>query len=133
MKGAPYDGSHLPSHQWLTLQALWPLLRPGGHYAIEDMETSYWSRKAAVYGYPMREERSLYPRIFELVHTDVNSELSRRPSVLPNLTSVQFGHNLIILKKAGKDDLKFNRRKYPWQGLLPSHERDQLPGSTALC
>ena len=62
-----------------------------------------------------------------------SSRAGHRASVLPNLTSVQFGHNLIILKKAGKDDLKFNRRKYPWQGLLPSHERDQLPGSTALC
>jgi SAM-dependent methyltransferase len=30
------DGSHLSQHQWLTLDALWDCLRPGGVYVIED-------------------------------------------------------------------------------------------------
>ena len=33
------DGSHLPSHQLLTLETLWPSLAPGGLYIVEDVET----------------------------------------------------------------------------------------------
>lgn len=39
------DGSHvpyslLPSHQWNTFLALWPFVKAGGIYAIEDIETN---------------------------------------------------------------------------------------------
>jgi len=36
------DGSHRVRHQKDTFFALFPTLRPGGVYAIEDMHTSYW-------------------------------------------------------------------------------------------
>lgn len=32
------DGSHLPEHQIGCLAALWPLVKPGGLYVVEDME-----------------------------------------------------------------------------------------------
>jgi hypothetical protein len=31
------DGSHLGQHQLATLENLWPLLKPGGYYVIEDV------------------------------------------------------------------------------------------------
>jgi hypothetical protein len=31
------DGSHYDQHQLATLQNLWPLLKPGGYYVIEDV------------------------------------------------------------------------------------------------
>ena len=31
------DGSHVATHQWLTLVELWPMLAPGGVFAVEDM------------------------------------------------------------------------------------------------
>jgi len=36
------DGSHVASHQLLTLEVLWPSLKPGGYYVVEDLykETS---------------------------------------------------------------------------------------------
>merc|ERR1719510_2493776 len=34
------DGSHYPGHQIISFQQLWPKLRPGGLYVIEDIETS---------------------------------------------------------------------------------------------
>lgn len=35
------DGSHIGSHVITTFEVLFPKLRPGGYYAIEDLETSY--------------------------------------------------------------------------------------------
>ncbi|PSC75746.1 hard-surface induced 5 [Micractinium conductrix] len=37
------DGGHVATDQLLSLQGLWPALRPGGLYVIEDLLTSYWS------------------------------------------------------------------------------------------
>jgi hypothetical protein len=31
------DGSHWDQHQLATLRNLWPLLKPGGYYVIEDV------------------------------------------------------------------------------------------------
>jgi hypothetical protein len=35
------DGSHIPSHQIKSFETLFPLLKPGGLYIIEDVHTSY--------------------------------------------------------------------------------------------
>jgi hypothetical protein len=35
------DGSHVNEHVRITFETLWPLLPPGGVYAIEDLATSY--------------------------------------------------------------------------------------------
>lgn len=44
------DGSHVPEHQILTFEMLWPTLKPGGVYIIEDIETSWWGR-SEIYNY----------------------------------------------------------------------------------
>jgi demethylmacrocin O-methyltransferase len=36
------DGSHLSADVITSFQTLFPLLRPGGLYVIEDLQTSYW-------------------------------------------------------------------------------------------
>lgn len=36
------DGSHVSSHVITAFQALFPHVRPGGVYVIEDLHTSYW-------------------------------------------------------------------------------------------
>lgn len=36
------DGSHIADHQMVTFQTLFPLLKTGGLYAIEDLHTAYW-------------------------------------------------------------------------------------------
>ena len=35
------DGSHKMSHQVNSLRALWPAVRPGGAYVLEDLSTSF--------------------------------------------------------------------------------------------
>jgi len=46
------DGSHYPGHQIISFQQLWPKLRPGGLYVVEDIETSYADFGNA-YQYPL--------------------------------------------------------------------------------
>lgn len=46
---APYDiiiddGSHMVRHVIASFEALFPYLRRGGLYIIEDLHTSYWKR-----------------------------------------------------------------------------------------
>lgn len=36
------DGSHIGKHVRTSFRTLFPALRPGGWYVIEDLETSYW-------------------------------------------------------------------------------------------
>lgn len=36
------DGSHKPPDQKATMNALFPIVRPGGWYIVEDLHTSYW-------------------------------------------------------------------------------------------
>lgn len=36
------DGSHVATHQMVSFQTMFPLLKVGGLYVIEDLHTSYW-------------------------------------------------------------------------------------------
>lgn len=52
------DGSHVPWHQIFTFEYLFKnLLKEGGLYVIEDIETSYWDRRphANIYGYDVHD------------------------------------------------------------------------------
>lgn len=46
------DGSHVWSHQIETFKTLFPILRPGGFYVIEDIHTSFSEPYAKTYGSP---------------------------------------------------------------------------------
>ena len=39
------DGSHYAQHQILTFEKLFPYIKDGGVYCIEDTHTSYWNEK----------------------------------------------------------------------------------------
>ena len=46
------DGSHVPEHNLISFAALYPFVRPGGLYVIEDIESSYLDHpNANIYGY----------------------------------------------------------------------------------
>lgn len=111
------DGSHVPDHQLLTLGVLWEVLRPGGVYIIEDIETSYWGR-SHLYGYPFDARRRRRNAVRQLAASidAVNREfLSRRQqraldrhplaAVLRDVEMVSFGQNCIILLR--KDPASF--------------------------
>ena len=107
------DGSHVPDHQMLTIKKLWHLLKPGGVYIIEDIETSYWKR-SSIYGYRFNAgKKGIIQNFYDLVDV-INAEFSKkinRNLLIKNFANdvemVTFAQNCIILVK--KDHQSFNQ------------------------
>ncbi len=99
------DGSHIPEHQLLTFNTLFPILKQGGIYIIEDIETSYWS-KSDCYGYPTNYGYKHPKSIIEIFKSNIdvmNKEFSNHNDtpVLHNnsIESITFSRNCIIIRK----------------------------------
>jgi hypothetical protein len=114
------DGSHVPEHQLLTFNKLFPLLETGGVYIIEDIETSYW-RRGSIYGYPMsygyKHPKSIV-EIFKAVLDNVNSLFAgAHYSPVKNIdyiNSITFARNCIIITKKEPQP----QRRYNFQSCL---------------
>ena len=105
------DGSHVPEHQVLTLEMLWPLLVPGGVYIVEDIETSYWGR-ASIYDYDFDSRQEKGNLIAQLAPTVgwLNKEFTGTlpdnagvpnalDSVLRDVEVIAYAHNCVVLVK----------------------------------
>lgn len=114
------DGSHMPEHQLLAFNTLFPLLKDGGVYIIEDVETSYWT-KGSLYGYPTRygykHEKSIVEN-FKDVADGVNAEFAgeRKSKVqhMESIASITFSQNCIIIVKQEKRE----KREYRFKNRL---------------
>lgn len=99
------DGSHIPEHQLLTFNILFPALCEGGVYIIEDIETSYWTR-GGLYGYQTRygyKNPNSIIEIFKEVADSINTEFAgKRPNRVEHhesIGSITFSRNCIIITK----------------------------------
>lgn len=113
------DGSHIPEHQLLTFNTLFPSLCEGGIYIIEDIEVSYWT-KFSLYGYPTNygyKHPNSIIEIFKEVVDSVNSEFAgKRPNRVEHIDmigSITFSKNCIIIKKQKQEE-----RPYRFSGFL---------------
>ena len=122
------DGSHVPEHQMLTISKFWELLKPGGIYIIEDIETSYW-KKSALYGYIFNAGKwGIFTELMKLINI-INSEFIKKAnqdSVVnkfgKEVEMVTFAHNCIILVK--KDYQSFGQyydREYRFDSRINSY------------
>lgn len=111
------DGSHVPQHVLYSLFSLWPSIKAGGMYIIEDIETSYWKANSIIYGYEMPHtgfqsdaKHSVVYKLKELLDVLVRNQLglnSSSLSIMPgdgDLCSMEWGMNIIALKKCGPED-----------------------------
>ena len=113
------DGSHIPEHQLLTFNKLFPLLIEGGVYIIEDIETSYWT-KQGLYGYKTRygyKHKKSIIEIFKDIVDVVNKEFVKHNIVTPvnhlsSIHSITFGRNCIIINKRKISDRVYRFKKY---------------------
>jgi hypothetical protein len=125
------DGSHHPQHQLTSFSMLFETtLEPGGQYIIEDIETSYWL-SGSLYGNEMRY--GLFCRwsaieALKLAADYVNRKyLSTKdknmleysmvitglsPSAAEEISTVTFGQNCALLRKAEPHDKTYNDRPY---------------------
>ena len=96
------DGSHVSSHVIYSFNALFPHVRPGGMYVIEDLQTSYWPRfggKAdpSMGGTSMAMIKTL---IDGLNHQEQIRDPNRQPSSVElTVTGAHLHHNIAFIEK----------------------------------
>ena len=95
------DGSHVNAHQIESFHILWPFVKDGGWYVVEDVQTSYWpSFGGGAPGSPRHASSCI--SFFKSLADSVNEcEFLERPGVetAPSIGHIAFHHNLIVLRK----------------------------------
>jgi hypothetical protein len=108
------DGSHVAEHQLKSFHYLFEnLLEDGGVYIIEDIECSYWSPDAMLYGYTTG-----YLNIvdyFSKLNHSVNNHYNLQPNPL-NIKMITFAPNCIIIQKGNETDRV--KKKYQFSSKL---------------
>ena len=94
------DGSHFCSDVITSFDVLFPHLKPGGLYVIEDTQTSYWSSC----GGSMKPDAATTMNHFKALADGLNHAeypiADYRPSYTDlNILSIHFYHNLIVVEK----------------------------------
>lgn len=123
------DGSHIPEHQLITFNKMFPILKPGGVYIIEDVETSYWvrgdmgelcagiDRESRQFNYGVDHPDSIL-NIFKNVIDCIN--LKNIPELKPAspvqhqdmIQSITFAANSIIIVKGTQHGIESTYNKY---------------------
>jgi len=104
------DGSHVPEHVIFSFMHLFSLVKPGGMYIVEDLETSYWdSPGATLYGYGISAGIGASPKVNavekfkQLIDVLMRYSMSHASlSVLPadhSICSITFGMNVAAIYK----------------------------------
>ena len=100
------DGGHRSELQFASLDFLWPLLKPGGLYIVEDTQTSYLE----AYGMGWRRPGSTIEVLKTLVD-DVNAGFHNEPVVFDALDFVHFYAATCVLgKRASSKRSRFMAR-----------------------
>jgi hypothetical protein len=101
------DGSHVNSHVIETFKILFPLLKDGGIYAIEDTQTSYWPS----FGGDSQnlDNSNTIQNFFKKLTDSLNYEEflieGYQPSYYDkNIISMHFYHNQIIIYKGNNSE-----------------------------
>ena len=96
------DGSHINSHIVNSFKILFPFLKDGGIYVIEDIQTSYWPEFGGSTK-NMESGRSAVNFFKSLIHGLNHSEfLNEKYNATyydKNIVSLHFYHNLIFIYK----------------------------------
>jgi 23S rRNA U2552 (ribose-2'-O)-methylase RlmE/FtsJ len=123
------DGSHVPDHQLKTINTFWPLLKPGGIYIIEDIETSYWG-KSSCYDYKFNANRKKSNLLYQFISAIdwINKEFKKKmerqknlvlsDQVLHETEIVSFGYNSVILIKKDPEFIEYYERPYRYRYRL---------------
>jgi methyltransferase family protein len=96
------DGSHVQSHILASFETLFPLMKPGGIYVIEDTQTSYWPKFEGSTT-DMKSAPTAMNYFIERIHAVNRAEWLEegKPTDIPDqdIASISFYHNLIVITK----------------------------------
>jgi hypothetical protein len=97
------DGSHINDHVKTSFGSLFPHVRPGGLYVIEDLQTAYWP------GYGGDDQdlvnadtsiRMLKALVDGLNHRELPKNNGKAPSYTDqHVVGLHFYHNLVVIEK----------------------------------
>lgn len=95
------DGGHLADQQRISLQCLFPKLKNGGVYIIEDTHTSYWPAWGGGFRKPdtmIEVSKGLVDLLHKesVVDTQPNPQLE---SIFTNLKSISYYNSMIVFEK----------------------------------
>lgn len=121
------DASHVPMHQWETFIRFFEILKEGGIYIIEDVETSFW-KQSEIFGYHFNsDEFSLFQKIPKILEA-INQEFVEKPAenntleekAIQQIESVFIGCNCIIFEKKSTKNQNYYRTKeqYRHKGFI---------------
>ena len=91
------DGSHRNEHVVETFNLLWPQLKPGGIYVVEDVQTAFMPRFGGSLTLDAPNSVGFFAQIF------LNSSEPSDSEVFKDVASIERFHNMIALRKRGAD------------------------------
>lgn len=107
------DGSHLNEHVLQTFKYLFPLLRVGGIYAAEDIQTSYWPNyggDSINLNNPKTSIGFFKSLVDSLNHVEFD-KISYQPNYYDrNIVAMHFYHNLVFIYKGNNDEKTYGTR-----------------------
>lgn len=101
------DGSHIGEHVRASFSAIYPTLRPGGCYIIEDMQSSYWPGWGG--SIDLNAPSTSMALVKELLDGLNHQEQIRTTSQVPSpiestVTGVHVHHNMAIIEKGTNNE-----------------------------
>jgi Rhamnosyl O-methyltransferase/CmcI len=95
------DGSHRNDHVLASFEVLFPLLPAGGHYVIEDTQTSYWPRFGGSTDPAARDtSMGLTKRLVDGLNYEEYTDEGYEPSYTElHVRGVHAYHNLVFVDK----------------------------------
>jgi hypothetical protein len=98
------DGSHINEHIIKSFEVLFPLLRPNGIYAVEDIQTAYWPTWGGGINNP-NTSMAYFKRLADGLNHAEYPIADYRPTFFDkNIVEISFFHNLIIIRKGMNDE-----------------------------
>ena len=111
------DGSHVCSDQILSFKLLFPHLKKGGYYFIEDIQTSYLLSDGgdAFYLRNQKTAVNFFKNLIDRINfVEFENPYAKADIYSKNISEIHFYHNLIVIKKDinnEKSNLLINNRK----------------------
>lgn len=102
------DGSHINEHVITTFKLLFPKLKDGGLYFVEDTQTSYWPDWGGD-SKDMNNPKTMMS-FFKGLTDGLNYVEFLDPDYQPtslnkNITAMHFYHNLVVIKKGKNEEI----------------------------
>jgi len=98
------DGSHINAHVIETFKLLFPRLKSGGIYAVEDLQTAYWEDFGGGKWHP-RNSMNFFSKLTGCLNHQEFPQKRYRPTYYDrHIVSMHFYHNLLFIYKGVNDE-----------------------------